>query len=250
MSQLPPANPSPEGTTPVYEPAFETAIHAFWVKNRQGMLVMCVTALLAIVGTYAWQSIAAGREADVQAEYAKISDQPAKLEGFANANSGHTLAGVAWLRLADEKFSAGDFKTAAADYQKATGSLKNDALLGRARLGAAMSQLKPTRTSSPLSCTSSSSISSPGGSRRYAAAMASRPTNGPRRTPRPRSTASSANSARKERKSPVPTPRLKNSSKSRSSRCVASIGAIVQHSPGPARETTRPGGGIWQTRRA
>ena len=140
MSQLPPADQSPQ-TTPVYEPAFETAIHAFWVRNRQGMLVMCVTALLAIVGTYAWQSIAAGREADVQAEYAKISDQPVKLEGFANANSGHPLAGVAWLRLADEKFSAGDFKTAAADYQKATGSLKNDALLGRAKLGAAMSQL-------------------------------------------------------------------------------------------------------------
>jgi len=140
MSQLPPADQSPQATTPVYEPAFETAIHAFWIRNRQGMLVMVVTALLAIVGTYTWQSIAAGRESDVQAEYAKVSDQPAKLEGFASAHAGHALAGVAWLRLADEKFSAGDFKTAAADYQKATGSLKNDALLGRARLGAAMSQ--------------------------------------------------------------------------------------------------------------
>ncbi len=141
MSQLPPADQSPQTTTPVYEPAFETAVHGFWVRNRQAMLVMCVTALLAIVGTYAWQSIAAGRELDVQAEYARISDQPAKLEGFATANSGHPLAGVAWLRLADEKFSAGDFKTAAANYQKATGSLKDEALLGRAKLGAAMSQL-------------------------------------------------------------------------------------------------------------
>src|SRR5258708_4711026 len=32
-------------------------------------------------------------------------------------------------------------KTAAADYQKAAGSLKNEALLGRAKLGAAVSQL-------------------------------------------------------------------------------------------------------------
>ncbi|SDR87345.1 tetratricopeptide repeat protein [Opitutus sp. GAS368] len=141
MSQLPPADQSPQATTPVYEPAFETAVQTFWVKNRQGILVMCVTALLAIIGTYAWQAVAAGRESDVQAEYAKIADQPAKLEGFAGANAGHPLAGVAWLRLADEKFSAGDFKTAAADYQKAAGSLKNEALLGRAKLGAAVSQL-------------------------------------------------------------------------------------------------------------
>src|SRR5882757_8786526 len=103
MSQLPPANPTPEGTAPVYEPAFETAVQAFWAKNRQGILVLCVTALLAIVGTYAWQSIAAGHEQGVQEEYAKIADQTAKLEAFANANSGHALAGVAWMRLADEK---------------------------------------------------------------------------------------------------------------------------------------------------
>jgi predicted negative regulator of RcsB-dependent stress response len=141
MSQLPPADQSPQGTAPVYEPAFETAIHAFWVKNRQGILVLCITALLAIIGTQAWQYFAASREQGVQAEYAKIADQTSRLEGFANANSGHPLAGVAWLRLADEKFSAGDYKTAATDYQKAAGSLQNAALLGRARLGAAVSQL-------------------------------------------------------------------------------------------------------------
>jgi predicted negative regulator of RcsB-dependent stress response len=141
MSQLPPANPTPEGTTPVYEPAFETAVQSFWAKNRQGILIVAIVVLLAIVGREAWQSIAASRERGVQDEYAKVADQPAKLEGFASANSGHALAGVAYLRLADEKYTAGDYKTAAAQYQKAAGSLKNDALLGRAKLGAAMSQL-------------------------------------------------------------------------------------------------------------
>lgn len=141
MSQLPPANPTPEGTTPVYVPSLETAVHGFWAKNRQLILVLCVVALLAIIGREAWQYFAASREQAVQAEYAKIADQTAKLEGFANANAGHALAGVAWLRLADEKFAAGDFKTAAAHYQKATASLKNAILLGRAKLGAAVSQL-------------------------------------------------------------------------------------------------------------
>lgn len=141
MSQLPSAKPTPEGTTPVYVPSFETAAHAFWAKNRQGILMVCIVALLAIIGREAWQYIAASREQAVQAEYAKIADQPAKLAAFAEANAGHTLAGVAYLRLADEKFAAGDFKTAATHYAKASGSLKNEALLGRAKLGAAMSQL-------------------------------------------------------------------------------------------------------------
>jgi hypothetical protein len=141
MSQLPPANPTPEGTTPApYEPAFETAVQGFWAKNRQGILVACVVVLVAIAGRELWQYVAAGREESVRAEYAK-ADQAAKLEAFASANSGHALAGVASLRVADEKFAATDYKAAAAAYQKAAGNLKNPTLLGRARLGAAVSQL-------------------------------------------------------------------------------------------------------------
>lgn len=141
MSQLPSAKPSPEDATPVYEPAFEAAVQGFWARNRQGILVVCIIALLVIAGREVWQYVAEGREQDVRAEYAKAADQGAKLETFANAHSGHALAGVAFLRIADEKFVAGDFKSAAASYQKAAGALKNPALLGRARLGAAISQL-------------------------------------------------------------------------------------------------------------
>lgn len=142
MSQLPPADQPVQAATPVYESAFETAVRAFWAKNRQIVLVLCAAALLAIIGREAWQYVAASREQAVQEEYAKIADQPAKLEAFANEHSGHALAGVALLRVADDKFSAGDYKAAGAGYQKAAGSLKNAALLGRAKLGAAVSQLK------------------------------------------------------------------------------------------------------------
>lgn len=141
MSQLPPANQTPEGTTPVYQPAFETAVQSFWAKNRQAVLILVVVALLAIVGREAWQYVSASREEAVRAEYAKTGDQAAKLESFAAANSGHALAGVAYLRVADQKFTAADYKNAAAAYQKAAGSLKDVALLGRARLGAAISQI-------------------------------------------------------------------------------------------------------------
>src|SRR5262245_42599771 len=131
MSQLPPADQPTQAATPVYESAFESAVQGFWTKNRQGILIVAGAVLLTIVGREVWQSVAASREQGVQEEYAKIADQTAKLEGFANEHSGHALAGVAWLRLADEKFSAGDYKTAAAYYQKAAGSLQNAALLSR-----------------------------------------------------------------------------------------------------------------------
>lgn len=141
MNQLPPSSQSPQGAAPVYQPSLETAVHAFWARYRQGILTVCGVALLAIVGREGWQYFAASREQGVQAEYAKIADQTAKLSSFADAHTGHALAGIAYLRLADGKFSAGDYKTAATLYQKAAGSLRSEALLGRAKLGAAMSQL-------------------------------------------------------------------------------------------------------------
>ncbi len=123
------------------EPGFEIALHLFWEKNRNLILLAIAVALLAIVAREGFRYFAAQREKGVQAEYARVSDQPAKLAAFAEAHPSHVLAGIAWLQLADTKFSAGDFTAATASYQKAVSSLKNDALLGRAKLGAAISQV-------------------------------------------------------------------------------------------------------------
>ncbi len=141
MSQLPPADQPPQSATPVYEPGFEAAIHDFWMKNRNLVLVLCGVALLTIMAREGWEYYAASHEQDVQAEYAKLADRTDKLATFAAANPGHALAGVAYLQVADEKFSNADYKAAAASYQQAAGSLKNEALLGRSKLGLAMSQL-------------------------------------------------------------------------------------------------------------
>ena len=51
------------------------------------------------------------------------------------------MAGVANLQLADQKFAAADYKQAGTLYTKAATVLKSDLLLGRARLGAAISQI-------------------------------------------------------------------------------------------------------------
>ena len=132
--------PSQDQSAVAIEPGFEVAVHAFWDKNRSTVLVVCAAALVVILGREGWQYYGAQHELGVRADYAKIADRPEQLAAFAGANADHALAGVAYLRLADSKYAAADFRAAADNYQKAAASLKNSALLGRAKVGAALSQ--------------------------------------------------------------------------------------------------------------
>ncbi|MDI1320430.1 MAG: tetratricopeptide repeat protein [bacterium] len=145
MSQPIPTNLGPHGEKPadavvVVEPGFEVIAQEFWDRNRNFIFMVIAAALLVIAGREGGSYFAASREADLQADYAKVADSPDRLATFADAHNGHALAGVAYLRVADSKFSAGEFKSAATYYTKAAGSLQNEALLGRAKLGAAFSQ--------------------------------------------------------------------------------------------------------------
>lgn len=139
-------NPSAENqpkdqSAAVIEPGFEVVAQAFWDKNRRLILVVCAAGLLAVIGREGWQYFAAQHEQGVRDDYAKVADRPEQLAAFAAANPGHALAGVAYLRLADTKYTAADFRSAVENYTKAAANLKNPALLGRAKIGAAMSQI-------------------------------------------------------------------------------------------------------------
>jgi hypothetical protein len=141
MTTNPPVENQSEKQPIAVEPGFEVAAQAFWDKNRALILGLCAAALLAIIGYKGWEYFAAQREESVRADFAKAGDRPEQLAAFAAANSGHELAGVALLRVADVKYGAGDYRAALDNYTKAAGALKVTALSGRARLGAAMSQL-------------------------------------------------------------------------------------------------------------
>ena len=129
MSQLPSANqPSPHAdpsAAPATEPGFEVTVHAFWNRNRGFLLLVCVLILLGIVGREGWQYFSAMHEKSIQQDYAEVADKPERLVAFAEANSGHSLAGVAYLQIADRKFESGDYKEAGSFYTKAAGNLKN-----------------------------------------------------------------------------------------------------------------------------
>lgn len=142
MSQIPPAAPTPKDATPaVVELPFEARFETFWINNRRQIYTLFAVILLTIVGREGWAYFAAQRELGVQAAYSTALGNDSKLTAFAAANTGHPLGGAAYLTLADAKYSTGAFAAAADLYTKAQGNLTNDALIGRAKLGAAMSKL-------------------------------------------------------------------------------------------------------------
>ncbi len=141
MTTNPPAENQPQAQPATIEPGFGIAAQAFWEKNRQLVLMVCIASLLVVIGREGWQYYSKQHELSVRNDYAKVADRPEQLAAFAGANAGHALAGVAYLRIADTKYAAGDFRSAAENYTKAAASLNNPALLGRAKIGAAMSQI-------------------------------------------------------------------------------------------------------------
>jgi len=141
MTTDPSASKQSQEQIPAADPGLEVSFHNFWEKNRTYILGVVAVALVAIVVRESWQYFAAQHELSVREEYAKVTDRPEQLATFAAANSSHPLAGVAYLRIADAKYAANDFRAAAENYAKAVPALKDPAIVGRARLGVAMSQL-------------------------------------------------------------------------------------------------------------
>jgi predicted negative regulator of RcsB-dependent stress response len=146
MSIVPPPAPQPQDPSATPPPPagaeeFALNVRLFWEKNRQTILLVILAGFLVILGREGWQWMQASRERGIQEEYAKLGERIEQLPKFASEHAGHALAGVAWLRLADDAYTKNDFKSAAAHYGKAIDSLPNVALQSRARLGAAMSQL-------------------------------------------------------------------------------------------------------------
>lgn len=122
-------------------PSFEDRLHIFWDKHSRTVLVFLGLAVLAIVGKGAFAYFAAQREAKITAEYGAASST-AQLQAFAKAYPTVPLAGVAYLRLADEAYAAGSYPAAQVDYAAAAKLLGENPLAARARLGAAISLLQ------------------------------------------------------------------------------------------------------------
>jgi predicted negative regulator of RcsB-dependent stress response len=145
----PPANPtapkSASDAAPAPAPSMEEQLQTFWEK-RSGLITgLIVAVLLAVLAKGAWDYFSAQHERDIEQAYAAAKSS-ADLKGFIAANSGHSLAAVAQLRIADESYTAGKFTDAIAAYTAAADFFKTGPLASRARLGLAMAKFQGGQT--------------------------------------------------------------------------------------------------------
>lgn len=120
-------------------PTFEDKLHIFWTNHGTKVLVLCVVVILGIVGWGAYGYMERQKELGIEKAYAdsKTNDQ---LKAFAAANPAHSLAGIAYLRIADEAYTAGKSADAIAAYGQAISILKTGPLVARAKLGSAVAK--------------------------------------------------------------------------------------------------------------
>lgn len=144
-----PPSPTPAGNDPTATPvdgapavlSFEDKLRSYWNENRVAIFALCVLVLVVITGKGLWEFYQVQRDNSIAADYAKATNND-QLKAFAASHSGHVLAGVATLRLADDAYTAGKFTDAAALYAKAAPVIQSAPLVARAKLGAAVSKLQ------------------------------------------------------------------------------------------------------------
>src|SRR3990172_1423359 len=139
-SEKPPVNNlptvAPAETAPA-APDFDEQVRTFWEKNRNSLVFFCAAIILAILVRGGWDWQASRRESGIQAAFAAATS-PEKLRAFSRDHGGHSLAGAAELKLADDAYAAGRYAEALGDYEKAAALLPNTPFASRAMLGKAM----------------------------------------------------------------------------------------------------------------
>ncbi len=120
---------------------FEDKVNLFWKKNRTVVIALCVLVVVGILGKGLMDRLAAQKELDVEKAYAAATTSE-QLRSFSAAHEGHSLAGIAQLRLADEAYSAGKSADAITGYDKAAGVLKTGPLAVRAKMGRALGKVQ------------------------------------------------------------------------------------------------------------
>lgn len=111
----------------------------WWEKNKSLVVGAVALVVIVVIGYQVLGFVQKQRVESLQAAYQALSDEPADWQSFAEKYDGTSLAGVTWLRLADEAYAQDDFEKASTHYENATKSLQHPILLGRAKLGQAVS---------------------------------------------------------------------------------------------------------------
>lgn len=121
--------------------SFEDKVQLWWKNYRTGVTVICVAIVVGIVGKGGWDYMARQKDMEVGKAYVAATT-PEQLKAFAAAHAGHSLAGIAQIRIADEAYKAGKAADAVAAYETAVTALGNSPLAARALVGRALAKIQ------------------------------------------------------------------------------------------------------------
>lgn len=116
------------------EADFEDKMWMFWNDNKAAIVGGSLLALFFVVGVQVLRWYQEDSVRSMQVAYAEASD-PAQKLAFAEKYKDESLAGVALMEVADEKYNAGEFIEAAGLYATAVEALEEATAQGRALLG-------------------------------------------------------------------------------------------------------------------
>ncbi len=117
------------------EAEFEDKVWLFWERYKTLIITGIIAAIVATIAVQGVRVYRDSRLATVQADFMAATTNEERI-AFAKANSGHTLAGIALLEAADNRFADEAFSEAAPLYADAAKSLAQaPELRARALLG-------------------------------------------------------------------------------------------------------------------
>ena len=118
----------------------EERFNEFWKNNGTAIFAAIALGALVVLGLQTWRYLENRAEQKTRQAFAQAGDRQA-LTAFAQDNEDHSLAGIAYLQLANEDYNRGEYAQAREHYHLATERLAGTALAGRAAIGAAMAAL-------------------------------------------------------------------------------------------------------------
>jgi predicted negative regulator of RcsB-dependent stress response len=119
----------------------EERFNEFWKKNGSSVFAAIAVGAVIVIGTQTWRHLQAKAELETRQEFGQAQSTEV-LETFAQEHDDHSLAGLAYLKLANEAFERGEFSGGGRRLPAGHFAPRGTPLLGRATLGAAVSTLR------------------------------------------------------------------------------------------------------------
>ncbi|MFA5258194.1 MAG: tetratricopeptide repeat protein [Opitutales bacterium] len=118
----------------------EERFNEFWRTNGTSVFSSIAIGAVIVVGAQAWRYVQQRIENNTQQAYL-AAGTPEEMAAFAQDNADHSLAGAAYIEMANGEYARAEYTQAAEHYALAKDKLAGSVFAERAQLGMAMCEM-------------------------------------------------------------------------------------------------------------